>query len=292
MNQQPSAVAHPQAVRERSFGIFDTGSARPMPAGRHWLMRGQNFIVQRVECDAPQRPFSVQSPHEMLLLLPEIGAAVRAVDSGVQPVAAPAHALCILPAGRYDIVLDSPGICCVLASARPDLTADEILNAAAYAEPDPRIAPVGTPYRRLTRQGEIIVMPISEIQAPADNQRLKFIQTDTMSINWVEYEGPRTRTQLSPHSHTDLEQGSLAILGNYVHHLRVEWGRNADLWQDDEHLAAPSPSLLVVPVNLIHTTEGVGEDRHILVDVFAPPRADFIAKGWMCNSDEYERADA
>jgi len=262
-----------------------------MPAGRHWLMRSQNFIVQRVACDAPKRPFPVQSPHELLLLLPATGAAVRPVDSNVNAVEAPAHSLCILPAGRYDITLDGPGNCCVLASARPDLDASDMINAAAYADPDPRIAPVGTPYRRLTRQGEIIVMPISDIPHPVDNQRLKFIQTDTMSINWVEYEGPRSRTELSPHSHADLEQGSLAILGNYIHHLRVEWGRNADLWQDDEHLAAPAPSLLVVPVNLIHTTEGVGEDRHILVDVFAPPRADFIAKGWMCNADDYEKVE-
>ncbi len=280
-----AAVPDPQSVRHRSFEIFSDASAQPMPAGRHWLMRAQNFVVQRIECDAPLRAFPVESPYELLLLLPEIGATVRSADR--DPVTAPGHSLCILPAGRHEITLDAPGLCCVLGSVRPDLDAGLMINAVAYEQPDPRIAPV-RPHRRLRGQGEVHVMPISTIQAPAASPRLRFIQTDTMSINWVEYEGARTRTQLSPHTHSDLEQGSLAIMGNYIHPLRVEWGRNADLWRDDEHLQAPSPSLMIVPVNMLHTTEGVGDGRHILIDVFAPPRPDFIAKGWVFNSADYE----
>jgi hypothetical protein len=108
-----------------------------------------------------------------------------------------------------------------------------------------------------------------------------------MSINWVEYQGARDRTKLSPHSHTDFEQGSLAIAGDYVHHLRTPWGPNADQWCDDQHMEASTDSLLVIPPEIIHTTEGVGDGHSVLVDVFAPPRVDFIAKGWMHNAADY-----
>ena len=128
---------------------------------------------------------------------------------------------------------------------------------------------------------------MDEVSAPADNPRLKFLQTQTLSINWVEYQGPRNRAALSPHAHSDFEQGSLALAGNFVHHLRAPWGPDANAWQDDRHEAMGSPSLLVVPVELIHTSEGVGPGHHLLIDIFCPPRADFIAKGWMANASDY-----
>jgi hypothetical protein len=112
-------------------------------------------------------------------------------------------------------------------------------------------------------------------------------QSATMSINWVDYDGPRDRKSLSPHFHDDFEQASLAVAGDFIHHLRVTWGKDADEWRDDVHMAAYSPSILVIPPALIHTSEGVGPGRHLLIDVFAPPRRDFIAKKWMLNSSEY-----
>jgi hypothetical protein len=117
------------------------------------------------------------------------------------------------------------------------------------------------------------------------------LQSDTLSINWVEYEGGRDRSRLSPHSHKSIEQGSLALAGDFVHHLRVEWGRDAALWRDDLHARLPSPSLMVVPVGLIHTSEGTGAGHHLLIDIFAPPRREFIAKGWVLNSGDYAAPD-
>lgn len=49
----------------------------------------------------------------------------------------------------------------------------------------------------------------------------------------------------------------------------------------------PSPSVAVIPVHLVHTTEGVGTERHLLIDVFSPPRRDFIAKGCVANARDY-----
>jgi mannose-6-phosphate isomerase-like protein (cupin superfamily) len=113
------------------------------------------------------------------------------------------------------------------------------------------------------------------------------VQSTNLSINWVEYDGPRDRSTLSPHTHRDFEQGSLVLQGRFVHHLRVPWGADADQWRQDEHLEAGSPSLLVIPAGTEHTTEGVGEGPHLLIDLFSPPRADFIARGMVANAGDY-----
>jgi hypothetical protein len=176
----------------------------------------------------------------------------------------------------------------VFASTRSDLAGRRVLNQATYSRPDPRVAPVGAPYRRLKAPDRIEVIALDAVAAPADNPRLKMFQSATLSINWVEYAGPRDRTALSPHSHADFEQISLAAAGDFVHHFRVNWSRNANLWRDDRHERVPSPSVAVIPVNLVHTTEGIGAERHLLIDVFAPPRRDFIAKGWVANAHDYE----
>jgi len=285
MQSSPDQTMSPFSVRKRSFQIFDEASSEQVGGLRRWLMRGQNFIVEWLEADADGETTSVQSIHETLVLMPEAGGTIHQEQKPA--VTAAAGSICIVPAGPYSITLQRGGRYCVIASSRDDIDLKKVLNAAAYLDPDPRVNPVGKPYRRLTRLDAVQVLQLNDIAAPADNPRLKMFQTETLSINWVDYDGPRSRTQLSPHSHANHEQGSLAIKGHYKHHLRVKWGKDANLWQDDEHCDAPSPSLLVIPVYLIHTSEGVGQDQHVLVDIFSPPRGDFIAKGWVYNAGDY-----
>ncbi|UHL64665.1 hypothetical protein LSG25_01795 [Paralcaligenes sp. KSB-10] len=274
-------------VRKRSFQIFDETSSKQVGSVQRWLMRGQNFVVEWLEAGVAGETIFVKSEYETLVLMPDTGGTI--LRAGKPAILAAAGTVCVVPAGPYSIALEQWGRYCVIASSRIDIDLNDVLNAAAYSNPDSRIEPFGTPYRRHTDQGEVQVLQLDEISPPADNPRLKMVQTETLSINWVAYDGPRVRSQLSPHSHAHHEQGTLAISGNYNHHLRVEWGKDANLWQDDEHCVAPSPSLLVIPVNLIHTTEGIGQGKHILVDIFSPPRADFIAKGWVYNAGDYTR---
>ncbi|MEH3105789.1 MAG: hypothetical protein PGN09_00465 [Sphingomonas fennica] len=247
------------------------------------VARAQNFLVELARRPAGAT-LAFASTQEVILLLPDGGGTVES-EVGATPIAA--RGVVIVPPGRHCFRFGEAGRLVILATDRTDPDGQVIANAKAYAEPDPRVAPIGKPFERCVRKDEVIPLPIADIPFPAGNPRLKFVQSATMSINWVEYAAPRDRTALSPHAHDDLEQGSLAIDGHFVHHLRTPWGRNADLWREDEHRPAAPATLLVIPPDIVHTTEGVGEGHHLLIDIFAPPRRDFIARDWVFNAGDY-----
>lgn len=268
-------------VREASFCRL--GGAAEGPGPQHRRGRGQNFVVDWVEAGAAPGGWEMASADESLLLLPAAGATL---DGEGQRVEAPGRAICILPPGRYRVGLAAGGLAIALRSGFAETEAAASLNAHAYAPPDPRVAPVGIAWQRSGTPG-IAVVEVDRMPRAAGRPRLKMLQSATMSLNWVEYEGMRDRTQLSPHSHDDFEQGSLAVFGDYVHHLRTPWGPDATAWREDVHMPAPEGSLTVIPPGLIHTTEGVGTGRHLLIDIFAPVRGDFVAKGWIANAADY-----
>lgn len=272
-----------EPLRERGYADFSSLPAESMGGQRRWLMRAQNFTCEWFEGAADDAGFAFESDHETLLL--GVSGALRTGGTTV-----PADAFAILPAGRHVVQGGAGATGLLIASRRADTAGRRMLNAGSYAQPDARIAPTGRPFRRKQPLAKPQVLPISEVMASPDKPRLKMLQTETLSINVVDYSGPRDRRALSPHSHKDFEQASFAVHGNFVHHLRTPWGSNADQWRDDEHLQAPSPSMVVVPVEVIHTTEGLGEGRHLLLDVFSPPRFDFIGNGWVFNAGDYEAA--
>jgi hypothetical protein len=273
----------PTAARPPSLLDLAQPSGATPTGARHWTGRAQNFAVAWHHAGTAGSSAQSESADETLLIVLDAPVAISGAASRAE---APARSICILPPGAWQLDLRPGATCAVLTSLREGVAAGA-LNEPAYAQRDPRIAPVGPPWRALRGAGEVRILSIDSIAAPEDKPRLKMLQTATLSINWVEYEGPRDRHALSPHSHTSFEQGSLALAGDFVHHLRVDWGPDADAWQDDQHARLGSPSLMVVPVHTIHTSEGVGPGRHLLIDVFSPPRADFIAKGWVANSGDY-----
>lgn len=252
---------------------------------RRWPARAQNFSVEWVEADEDGAEVRYGSACETMLLV--FGQPIQVTRGDAEPVAAPARSVCIVAPGQSVLRMAAGGICVVLASQRDDLDLGQCINADLFRQPDPRIKTATPAFARVGGDATVQVIAVDAFAAPVDNPRLKMLQSSTLSINWVDYDGPRDRRALSPHSHADLEQGSLAVAGRFVHHLRQRWGKDANAWRDDQHPTVDSPSLMVVPVNLIHTSEGVGDGHHLLIDIFSPPRRDFIAKGWVYNAADY-----
>jgi hypothetical protein len=119
---------------------------------------------------------------------------------------------------------------------------------------------------------------------------MRVFRSTNLMINVFErWTKRRDVSKLSPHSHEDFEQISLGLQGGFRHHLRYPWGPNKNDWKDDEHVHYEnSPSVLVIPPRVIHTTHDTGEGTTWLIDVFGPPRMDFSSKpGFVLNAADY-----
>lgn len=272
------------AVRPPSFSAIPV--AMPSAGGcNSYRARGQNFEVEWLEI-GPSGAASFATATEQVLILPDRPVTLL---TGAGRTEVPGHSVTIIPPGDGSIEAADGSTAILLRPASGE--GGDHLNASDYRTADPRVAAATVMQRRSDAPDGPRVYPVSEIRPAQGRPRLKMLQSAEMSINWVEYDGPRDRTSLSPHSHDDFEQGSLGIVGAFTHHLRVPWGPDATLWQEDLHLEAPAPSLTIFPPGLIHTSEGTGPGRHLLIDVFCPARADFRARGWIANAEDYEEPE-
>lgn len=160
--------------------------------------------------------------------------------------------------------------------------AERAANADAYANGADEVAPA-------------IAWP-----APPERFRLRcygladYVQRTTrvfrssnIMINVFDFDGPPDPEVLSPHFHEDWEQGSLTRDGEWVHSLRYPLYRPMSEWREDEHLHIGSPSLLVIPAGVIHTSRSVSSGDNQLVDIFCPPRREFVEMGFDCNEEDY-----
>jgi hypothetical protein len=120
-----------------------------------------------------------------------------------------------------------------------------------------------------------------------------FRSTNLMINIFLPWTTRRDERKLSPHSHENFEQMSLGLKGSFLHHLRYPWAPDKTRWRDDEHEHYDSPSVLVIPARVIHTTQDLGEGMTWLVDIFGPPRMDFSSKtGFVLNAAEYPMPQA
>jgi hypothetical protein len=250
---------------------------------RAWSVRGANFTLLLDEVEGERSLTRSGQPDEWALLLPDTGLSASVHCNGDE-VAIPPRSLTFIPAGDSEVRLRGSGRSVrVFSVAAADL-AQRAHNADAYARPDPHIPPFA-PWREAPSAIRSYGLDVE----PEPGRFGRIFRCSTMMVNFLEpNDGPRDPRKLSPHAHEDFEQCSLALEGEWVHHLRWPWTPDRTTWREDQHVRVGSPSETVIRARVVHTSEAVGAGRNQLVDIFCPPRADFSdMPGWVLNADDY-----
>lgn len=250
-----------------------------------WYVRGQNFVLAYTDLKAGDSLARTGQPHEYVVLLTGPTHVRLTADGTTQDLDRPA--VVVVPAGDSELTaLEDTAVVRLFDHRTEDVLA-KADNAAAYAGPDRRVAPL-VPWPDPVDGPRVRVYPVDDI--PVETGRFgRIFRTSSFMVNLLDLqEGPRDPEQLSPHHHDDFEQCSLAVEGRYVHHIRTPWTRRRSQWREDEHRQVGSPSVTIIPPPVVHTSEAVSAGRNQLIDIFCPPREDFSAQpGWVLNADEY-----
>ncbi|WP_043664775.1 cupin domain-containing protein [Streptomyces xylophagus] len=264
-------------ISERDPDLVSAGGSRT------WSVCGRNFVVAITELEAGDRLAEHTLPDEYMLLVQD-DAVVVVEHDGQAGVSVSEPALVVVPAGTSTVRAASSTTVTRVFTARCDEQMRRAVNHVAGA--DPRAVPL--PEAAAGGGDGIWVHRLRDI--PDEEGRLgRIFRTASLMVNWFPvHEGPRDTERLSPHSHEDFEQMSVTLAGDYAHHLRVPWTPRMSEWRDDEHVRVGSPSMTLIPPTVVHTTRAVGAGPHTLIDVFAPPREDFLAKGWVLNAGDYQ----
>lgn len=276
-----------RAAQYLEFSAFEPTEVSAK-GSRTWLARGQNAVVAWTDAVAGDRFARDGQPDEYAILLYSGSAPIRVTAQGAEAEVAE-EAFVVVPPG--DGVVETLGdgpLIRVFSTVAEDLAASA-LNAGAYAEPDPRCAPL-EPWPDPVDGFRLRVYRLAD--TPITEGRFgRIFRTTNLMVNFLAEEPrPRDPHKLSPHSHDDFEQLSLGVKGEFVHHMQYPWGPDSSLWRPEDHGRVGTPSLTVIPPPAVHTTQGVGPHQQ-LIDIFSPPRRDFSARpGWILNADEYPAA--
>ena len=272
--------------KKASYGRFyDLPPVDSDANGDAWYWRGQNLIVNRIEAKAGGTFSRRGQVDEYAILLPEEGMKVT-VRAGGDEVTAEGKSVIFVPPGDSEVIAETNGSFLRLITTQSEDMVAKCPNAAEYDEPDLNVAPfrawpepVGG-YRLRVYSGDI---------PPEPGRFGRLFRGSTIMVNFGSgMSGKRDPRNVSPHHHDDFEQYSIALNGEYVHHIRYPWTSDSTTWLDDEHEHCASPSVAVIPPPATHTSAGMTEGLNRLCDAFCPPRRDFSEReGWVLNADEY-----
>jgi len=252
------------------------------PGARAWIARGANFVTVVSDAPAGATLTRTDNPDEYMIVTDKVGARVSA---GGETLDVAPDSLTIVPPGESTVTLAGDGAIIRVFSSRAADLAGRAANAQAYADRPADVAPLD-PWPEPVGGYRLRTYALADHVREGTNMRV-FRSTNLMLNVMTPRETPRDTAKLTPHAHADFEQGSLAIGGVYIHHLRYPWTPDMATWRADEHVEMASPSVLVIPPTVIHTSRNIGDQPGRLIDVFAPPRMDFSLRGVVANGDEY-----
>jgi hypothetical protein len=280
MSEALRAATHARHYAEPPQKIDSDGT-------RHWITRAANFLT--VISQAPAGVVLARNnPDEYMVLLPPGTEAIA--EAGGTRIETKGDSLIIAPPGESRIRVQKPGVVVRIFSKRAEDLAAAAVNAATYADGAPEVAPL-TPWPDPAGGFRLRHYDLSSTTSPDPGPlKMRVFRSTNLMINVFEpWMKRREEKKLSPHSHEDFEQMSIGLKGAFVHHLRYPWSPDKTHWREDEHEQYDnSPSVLVIPARVIHTSQDVGPGTTWLVDVFGPPRPDFSSKpGFVLNASEY-----
>lgn len=250
---------------------------------RTWVARGANFVVTVTEAQAGACLARLRHPDEYMVFLIDSAATISA---GGEMIEAAPESLTIVPPGDSEVVLKGAGqVVRLFSHLARDLLAIAS-NAGEYGETTPDVAPL-VPWPTPADGFKLRNYVVADYTQADSNMRI-FRSTNLMLNIMTPRMVARDVRKLSPHSHADFEQGSLALRGDWMHHMRYPWVPDMTAWRDDEHIAVGSPSLTVIPPKVVHTSRNLNDGGAWLLDIFAPPRMDFSSKpGKVANEKDY-----
>lgn len=282
----PPVVDHVQCFELGALPADISGTGVP----DQWSVRGATFVVTYASAQAADVETVADVLDESILVVSDTDTRLL-LSTTTEDVEIDEPAIVIVPAGEHRITALTAG---TYVRVVPDHGADGVpvaRNAAFYADPRPGMDAL--PAADDAAPGARVVVHALSSVHPRTGRFGRIFRSRSLMVNLLEAEsGPRDTDKLSPHSHDTFEQCSVTLHGDYVHHLRVPWTKSLAQWRADEHLACTSPSVTIIPPGMIHTTRGTGDGHHLMMDVFAPPRADFLAMdGWVLNTADYPSGD-
>jgi mannose-6-phosphate isomerase-like protein (cupin superfamily) len=294
------AVAHPRgSVSARDRAGASQGVGRPPVyyelAGQNleeaeftvehsWCLRAQNFCVAYTWASMSTALKQADLLDEHILVVPgTTPVQVDTLDGQQASVVGPA--VIIVPPGTSSVTTGAAGALVQVFSSRAAAVLVKARNGNRYSGAEPEAAAL--PVHPSPSPGTLRTYCAADI--PEDPSRPgRIFRTDSLMINWfASPQSPRDIESLSPHVHKDFEHVAVTLAGEHIHHLRTPWTPQLRDWRDDEHVEVTSPSVTIIPPGILHTTQATGSGPHELIDVFAPPRADFAAKAWVINDGDY-----
>lgn len=282
-----TTLATPPDVEFTDLGKGDPDETTP-GGSPTWYFRGHNFVLAYTTLVAGDVLERDDQPDEYVVILPYDECAVEVRAPGeVEPVSG--RAVVMVPPGGSAVTAVADCTVVRLFSCRSADLLAKARNRDSYAEPHPNVKPF-EPWPDLPEGYRIRPYRLADLQVTQDAIRPgQMVRCSTFMVNFLAPRiGPRDPNTLSPHDHDDFEQCSLAVEGEYVHHLRTPWSRRRSEWREDRHLRCGSPSVAIIPPPMIHTSEAVGSGTNQLIDIFCPPRLDFsLTPGRVLNEDAY-----